>query len=254
MSRPIQFPSCAVLLSRACLVLLSCLLVLQPSCSAGEATNIRPEHIPPRIPHEFRGAWIASAGNIDWPSKPGLPVEQQKAELIALLDRAEQLRLNAIFFQVRPACDALYRSEIEPWSSFLTGQIGAGGPDYDPLSFAIEQAHARGLELHAWFNPYRAGFAGWKDIPASHVIKSKPHLVRRYGSYYWLDPSEPQVQDYTTRVILDVVRRYDIDGVHLDDYFYPYPVKGKNGKFIEFPDDPAWKKYQSAGGKLARND
>ena len=222
-------------------------------CHASEIMSIRPEHIPPRLPQEFRGAWIASAGNIDWPSKPGLTADQQKAELITLLDRAAELRLNAIFFQIRPACDALYTSEIEPWSIFLTGRIGQT-PGYDPLAFAIEQAHARGLELHAWFNPYRAGFAGWKEIPASHIIKTKPHLVRRYGSYYWLDPSEREVQDHTTHVILDVVRRYDIDGVHLDDYFYPYPVKDRAQKFIDFPDGPAWNKYRSGGGQLARND
>ena len=241
-------------LTHRALIALSLLtFTLLPILGASEIPSIRPEHVPPRIPHEFRGAWIASAGNIDWPSKPGLTAEQQKAELITLLDRAAQLRLNAIFFQVRPACDALYVSEIEPWSIFLSGKIGEA-PGFDPLAFAIEQAHARGLELHAWFNPYRAGYAAWKDVPAKHIIKAKPYLVRRYGPYYWLDPSEKEVQDYTTRVILDVVRRYDVDGVHLDDYFYPYPEKGRDGKFLPFPDNPSWSKYRSGGGKLERNE
>lgn len=234
-------------------ILLLLPLVLGNLSRTAEIPNIRPEHIPPRLAQEFRGAWIASAGNIDWPSKPGLSADQQKDELIGLLDRAAQLRLNAIFFQVRPACDALYSSELEPWSIFLSGKIGQP-PGYDPLAFAIEQAHARGLELHAWFNPYRAGYTAWKEIPSNHIIKAKPHLVRRYASFYWLDPGETEVQDHTTRVILDVVRRYNIDGVHLDDYFYPYPEKRQDGKFLEFPDNPSWSKYRTGGGHLARND
>ena len=127
--------------------------------------SIHSSDIPPRITREFRGAWIASVSNIDWPSKKDLPVEEQKKELIALLDKAAELRLNAIFLQVRPACDALYPSALEPWSEYLTGKMGQKPvPVYDPLEFAIEAAHRRGLELHAWFNPYRAGFASWKEI------------------------------------------------------------------------------------------
>lgn len=204
---------------------------------------------PPKVEREFRAAWIAVVSNIDWPSKPGLPVAEQKAELKALIEKAAELRLNALFFQVRPACDAVYRSMIEPWTEFLTGEMGkAPEPAWDPLDFAIREAHARGIELHAWFNPYRAGFVGTKTVSSRHIRKTHPKLVKPYGKYYWLDPGEKAVQDHTTRVILDVVRRYDIDGVHLDDYFYPYPESGA------FPDWVSWNRYKSGGGKLERAD
>jgi uncharacterized lipoprotein YddW (UPF0748 family) len=193
--------------------------------------------------------------NIDWPSKPGLNAAEQKAELRALLDTAAKLRLNAVFLQVRPASDALYKSAIEPWSEYLTGMMGkAPEPAYDPLHFAVEEAHARGLELHAWFNPYRAGFPHTKYTSPMHVTKKHPGWVRRYGNLLWLDPAEAGVQEYVLRVILDVVRRYDIDGVHLDDYFYPYPDPIQPGVFRDFPDDITWKRYQRAGGKLPRNE
>jgi uncharacterized lipoprotein YddW (UPF0748 family) len=213
-------------------------------------------NLPPRIMREFRGAWIATVANLNWPSKPGLPTDQQKAELRAILDNAVDLKLNAIIFQVRPACDALYKSDLEPWSDYLTGQLGkAPSPYYDPLQFAVEEAHARGLELHAWFNPYRAGILPRKgSVPAKHISKSRPQLVKNYGTHQWLDPGEEAVKEHTTRVILDVVRRYDIDGVHLDDYFYPYKEKDGRGKVIEFPDENSWKAYKKRGGKLERND
>jgi uncharacterized lipoprotein YddW (UPF0748 family) len=204
---------------------------------------------------EFRGAWIATVGNIDWPSKPGLSAMEQKAELRALMEGAVKLRLNALLLQVRPGCDAFYKSSIEPWSEFLTGQMGkAPEPAYDPLQFAIEEAHARGLELHAWFNPYRAGFASTKSVSSRHISKTHPKWIRRYGSFLWLDPSEPGVQDYVLRVILDVVRRYDIDGVHMDDYFYPYPETNKAGTPIDFPDDSNWRRYVASHGRLSRGD
>jgi len=212
--------------------------------------------LPPKVAREFRGAWIATVGNIDWPSKPGLPAAQQQAELKAIMDRAAQMKLNALILQIRPACDALYASEIEPWSEYLSGKMGvAPAPFYDPLAFAVQEAHARGLELHAWFNPYRAGIAAKKaGIDAGHVQKTRPELVRTYGKYLWLDPSEKATMDHVSRVILDVVRRYDIDGVHLDDYFYPYKERDSSGAFIEFPDEASYKKYQKAGGKLERSD
>jgi uncharacterized lipoprotein YddW (UPF0748 family) len=212
--------------------------------------SISPGHIPPLPEREFRGAWIAVVSNIDWPSKPGLSTEDQKGELRKLIQTAAELRLNAIFFQVRPACDAVYKSAIEPWSEFLNGETGKAPPGYfDPLHFAIQEAHARGIELHAWFNPYRAGFVGRK-VSSRHIRKTHPHLVRPYANYYWLDPGDGAVQNHTTKVILDVVRRYDIDGVHLDDYFYPYP----DAKAGDFPDQPSWNRYRSAGGKLERAD
>lgn len=205
---------------------------------------------------EFRGAWVATVGNINWPSKPGLPAEQQKAELLAMLNSAQDLKLNAILLQVRPACDAFYQSELEPWSDYLTGELGkAPVPFYDPLAFAVTEAHARGLELHAWFNPYRAGILPHKGpVPAGHISRARPWLVKKYGAHLWLDPGEDAVKDYTLKVILDVVRRYDIDGVHLDDYFYPYKEKDGRGNALEFPDDPSFNAYRKGGGKLERAD
>jgi uncharacterized lipoprotein YddW (UPF0748 family) len=210
----------------------------------------------PEPPREFRGAWVATVANIDWPSTPGLPTERQRAELSAIIDRAAQLHLNVIIFQVRPACDALYVSQLEPWSAFLTGQQGrVPEPAYDPLEFAVHEAHKRGIELHAWFNPYRARhFEDKSPAAETHISKTRPELVRPYGRYLWLDPGEPAVQEYSQRVILDVVRRYDIDAVHLDDYFYPYPERDAAGKPIDFPDGSSWERYVQSGGKLARDD
>jgi len=210
----------------------------------------------PPVRREFRGVWVATVDNIDWPSKPGLSAEQQQAELIAILDRVTAMRLNAVVFQIRPACDALYASKYEPWSEFLTGRMGqAPQPYYDPLAFAITEAHRRGLELHAWFNPYRARHpAGKSEISPDHISKKRPELVRQYGSYLWLDPGDKEVQKHSLQVIRDVVRRYDLDGVHIDDYFYPYKEKGSDGKNLDFPDEPSWQRYQKSGGKLARDD
>ena len=220
------------------------------------ATYVSSKNVPPPPPREFRGAWVASVGNINWPSQSGLTTAQQKAELTAILDRAVQLRLNAILLQVRPACDALYNSKYEPWSEYLTGRMGAAPrPFYDPLAFAVGEAHRRGLELHAWFNPFRARDAKSKSpISLNHISRTRPQLVKPYGTQLWLDPGEQAVRDYSVNVILDVVRRYDIDGVHLDDYFYPYKEKNGSGGYKDFPDWPSWKRYLSSGGKLGRED
>jgi len=210
---------------------------------------------PPQVAREFRGLWAATVNNIDWPSRRGLDSASQKRELLALLDRATALRFNAIILQVRPACDALYESRIEPWSEYLTGRMGqAPSPFYDPLAFAVAEAHKRGLELHAWFNPYRARFRDLKTpVAPNHVSRSHPEWVRPYGPYLWLDPAEPGTRDYSLSVVMDVVRRYDIDGVHFDDYFYPYP-ESAGGRETDFPDDAPWRRYQEQGGKLSRGD
>jgi uncharacterized lipoprotein YddW (UPF0748 family) len=196
---------------------------------------------------EFRGAWVATVFNLDWPSKAGLPAEEQKAQLRAMLDRAHQLNLNAILLQVRSVSDACYASKREPWSAFLSGKQGVD-PGYDPLAFAITEAHARGIELHAWFNPFRAGTSTKAFYAANHVTRTHPEWVRTYGGQFWLDPGEPEARRYILETILDVVKRYDIDGVHIDDYFYPYPVKG-----ADFPDDATWQHYGQASG-MARAD
>ncbi|MCL4511682.1 MAG: family 10 glycosylhydrolase [Bacteroidetes bacterium] len=179
---------------------------------------------PPK--RELRGAWIATVVNIDWPSQPGLPSSQQQAQLISILDQLKSMGINAVFFQIRPECDALYQSSIEPWSYWLTGKQGQPPiPFYDPLQFAIQEAHKRGMELHAWFNPYRAlrDTSQVYDVPDStHVTVRHPDWILKFGKLKILNPGLPQVRDYITSVIMDVVRRYDIDGVHFDDYFYPY--------------------------------
>ena len=209
--------------------------------------------VPPEVPREFRAAWIATVANIDWPSEPGLPVDEQKAELREMLDRAAALNLNAVIFQVRPHADALYDSPHEPWSFYLTGEQGtAPDPHYDPLKFAVDAAHERGLELHAWFNPYRAGHPADSSARApTHVSNQHPSWVREYGDYLWLDPGVPAARDHTHRVIMDVVRRYDIDGVHFDDYFYPYPSYADGAPF---PDSASWARARQNGWEGSRED
>ena len=176
---------------------------------------------------EFRGAWIATVINLDWPSSPNLSVEKQKNELIDLLDDLKSVNINAVVFQVRSEADAMYPSEIEPWSYWLTGKQGvAPEPFYDPLKFAIEEAHKRGMELHAWFNPYRAERQINNYInDANHVTEKHPDWILTFSqaNIKLLDPGLPQVREYVVSVVQDVVTRYDVDGVHFDDYFYPYP-------------------------------
>jgi uncharacterized lipoprotein YddW (UPF0748 family) len=203
----------------------------------------------------MRAAWVATVANIDWPSTNAVTTSQQKVELLAILDRALELRLNTIIFQVRPACDALYFSSIEPWSEYLTGTMGRPpSPYYDPLSFAVTEAHRRGLELHAWFNPFRARhLVARSPISQRHISKTHPELVRQYGRYLWLDPGEKTAQDYSLQVVMDVVKRYDIDGVHFDDYFYPYAEKDGRGRDLDFPDASSWRRY-GAGSGLNRQD
>ena len=202
----------------------------------------------------MRAVWVATVGNMDWPSRRGLSTAQQQGELLAILDKLVALRMNAMVLQVRPAADALYASTIEPWSDFLTGTMGrAPDPYYDPLSFAVTEAHRRGIELHVWINPYRAQDPSTPAVSANHVSRTHPELVRRYGPYLWLDPGDPAVRALTTRVVLDLVRRYDIDAVHMDDYFYPYR-EHRRGRAIEFPDDATYRRYRRDGGQLARDD
>jgi uncharacterized lipoprotein YddW (UPF0748 family) len=222
----------------------------------GGASPAGAQPAPPAIPREFRAAWVASVANIDWPSRPGLSTWEQQAELTAILNRAVALNLNAVILQVRPAADALYESPYEPWSAYLTGVEGrAPEPFYDPLAFAVAEAHKRGLELHAWFNPYRARHASARGAPArTHVSVVHPALVRTYARYQWMDPGDPAVRAQTIRVMLDVVRRYDVDGIHIDDYFYPYPELGRDSIAIPFPDSVTYRRYVRGGGTLALDD
>jgi uncharacterized lipoprotein YddW (UPF0748 family) len=238
-------------------VLLLSLFVLSSfNTACGQTSGTPALGAPPPVAREFRGVWIATVGNIDWPSRPGLSTRQQQQELIEMLDRAAALRLNAVILQVRPSADALYASPYEPWSEYLTGTMGrAPDPYYDPLEFAVTEAHHRGLELHAWFNPYRARHPSARSRPSrNHISVTHPELVKRYGSMLWMDPGEPAVRELTTRVVLDVVRRYDIDGVHIDDYFYPYKETDRRGRTIDFPDGPSWRRYRASGGTLGKDD
>ena len=190
--------------------------------------------------YEFRAVWIATYVNIDWPSKNNLTTDQQKLEFTRILDMHQQNGMNAVVVQIRPAADALYPSPLEPWSEYLTGRQGQGPqPFYDPLEFMIQEAHKRGMEFHAWCNPYRAVFrVNRSSIAANHISKIHPDWVVTYGDARYLDPGNKQVQLFVVSVIRDMLKRYDIDGIHFDDYFYPYRIAGK-----EFPDNASYLKY-----------
>ncbi len=200
---------------------------------------------------EFRGAWVTTVWNSDWPSKAGLPVAQQQAELIEIIKKLQDLNFNALILQVRPEGDALYNSQLEPWSAWISGKQGqAPTPFYDPLEFAIAECHKRNIELHAWFNPYRAktSIKEGSNVPP-HIAKTNPEAVYQWGNQLWMDPGEKIVQDRAYNVIIDVVRRYDLDGIHLDDYFYPYPIANQS-----FPDNKTYAAYKASGGGLSLED
>jgi uncharacterized lipoprotein YddW (UPF0748 family) len=200
---------------------------------------------------EFRGVWVASVAHIDWPGAAGLAGAAQRAQALAILDAVARVNGNAIVLQVRPMADALYASALEPWSAMLSGRQGeAPDPPYDPLAFWIAESHRRGLELHAWFNPFRARHPSNTSAAApNHVEVRRPDLVRRYGKHLWLDPGEPEAAKHSLGVIADVLARYDIDGIHYDDYFYPYPEAE-----APFPDEASFARYRDGGGGLARDD
>ncbi len=236
--------------------------------AATPATSV-PLALPPAVPREFRAAWVSpiyDRGFRDWPSSPGLSPDQQRAELEKLLDDAASIGLNAVILHVRLAGDALYPSKYAPWSALFSGQSGVGpSPSYDPLAFAVQAAHARGLQLHAWFNPFRAALPGVPGKAAStHVTRQHPEWVVKYGTQTWIDPGIPAARKYVLETILDVARRYDVDGIHLDDYFYPYResrtytrrVKKKRVRVheeIPFPDARSWKRYGAANGFTDRD-
>ncbi|WP_330329538.1 family 10 glycosylhydrolase [Streptomyces sp. NBC_00536] len=194
----------------------------------------------------FRGMWVASVENVDWPSAAGLSAGDQEAELVELLDTAVRRRLNAVVLQVRPTADAMWPSALEPWSQWLTGRQGVD-PGWDPLGTAVARAHERGLELHAWFNPYRvANHANPSLLVPEHPARLHPEWVVPYGGKLYYNPGLPEVRDFVQRAMLDAVRRYPLDAVHWDDYFYPYPVDGQY-----FDDDRAFEEHGSGFGSRA---
>ncbi|HIL56901.1 MAG TPA: glycoside hydrolase family 10 protein, partial [Rhodothermales bacterium] len=174
--------------------------------------------------HEFRGAWVASVANLDWPSCNGCSSSVQQTQLVQIMDGLKEAGVNAVVFQVRTESDALYDSPYEPWSYWLTGEQGtAPDPFFDPLELAVELAHERGMELHAWINPYRADRGSSYPKADNHVTNTHPEWILSYPSgIKILDPGIPDVRDHVTGVIGDILRRYDVDGIHYDDYFYPY--------------------------------
>lgn len=237
------------------------------------------------LKREFRGVWIASVANIDWPSRPSLSSEIQREEFRTILNHHKKNGINAVVVQVRPSADAFYRSELEPWSEWLTGIKGENpDPEYDPLTFMVEEAHERGMEFHAWLNPYRAIFDAKKfyedsshipldslnnsienfsnsdfstgpdlfskeayynllnllAVDTSLLVYKHPDWFLQYGNKIYFDPGIPEVQDHIASVVEDIVRRYDVDAIHMDDYFYPYKIAG-----VEFPDSLSFKKYGS---------
>ena len=195
---------------------------------------------------EWRAAWVASVAHIDWPKEAGLQAHVLRGQILEIAQRAQALGLNALILQVRPAADALYRSELEPPSEYLQAH-GQPEAHFDALQEWVTACHAHGLELHAWFNPYRARHPSARQpIHEQHVARRHPAWVHRYGDLLWLDPGHPEAQAHSLNVISDVVRRYDIDGVHVDDYFYPYPIKGSDGRDLPFPDDETFRRHRRA--------
>ncbi|MEP6927764.1 MAG: family 10 glycosylhydrolase [Ginsengibacter sp.] len=190
--------------------------------------------------YEFRGVWVATVDNIDFPSTKFLTTDSQKAEFIGLLNMHKRNGMNAVVVQIRPAADAFYPSQYEPWSEWLTGTQGKPpAPYYDPLEFMITETHKRGMEFHAWMNPYRAEFSiGKSSIAPTHITKIHPEWFLNYGGKKYFDPGNKAVQQFVNNVVKDVVNRYNIDAVHFDDYFYPYRISGN-----EFGDTASFRKY-----------
>ena len=217
-------------------IFLSAALMLSALAStafAAETTNPKTE---------FRGAWIHTVHQGQYAK---MTTEENKAYLRDILDKLKVAGCNAVVFQVRPSADALYPSEFEPWSRFLTGKAGvAPAPMWDPLQFMIDESHARGMELHAWLNPYRVTTSKNEKLPANHIYNKYPERFLTYDGKLYFDPGLPENRKFIEDVVKDIVTRYNVDAIHMDDYFYPYPVKG-----VVFPDGKSfckvWKRHGS---------
>ncbi len=214
----------------------------------GFSISLNAKNYPKR---EMRAVWIATVANIDWPSNQNLSTEEQKAEMIAILDAVKAYNMNTVIFQIRPDADALYVSKLEPWSEWLTGKQGvAPDPWYDPLQFTIDECRKRGLDIHVWLNPYRAvqNIDKGQSAP-EHVSNTHPDWMITYGNKKYFDPGIPAVRDHVASVVSDLVRRYDLDAIHMDDYFYPYKIEGS-----EFPDDSSFKEFGGNYGPERKDD
>ncbi|WP_173021538.1 glycoside hydrolase family 10 protein [Lewinella sp. W8] len=224
-------------------VVLCLLFSLRVDANGGTENFSRATDPPGR---ELRGVWMATVLNIDYPQRPTTDASTLMADFRSQLFRLRRAGINAIFFQVRPAGDAIYPSRYAPWSEWLTGQQGtAPASDFDPLAFMIKEAHAQGVELHAWVNPYRAAMTlDSTRFAAKHLYHRHPDWIRAYGGRQYLDPGLPQVRQHLGLVIEELVDNYDLDGIHFDDYFYPYPVQG-----VTFPDSTTYLRY-GAGKSL----
>jgi uncharacterized lipoprotein YddW (UPF0748 family) len=222
--------------------------ILQFNCLLLITYCLLPIHSTAQTKPEFRGVWVATVENIDWPSSKNLTTELQKEEFIKLLNMHKANGMNALVVQIRPATDAFYPSLYEPWSEYLTGKQGkAPSPYYDPLQFMITETHKRNMEFHAWMNPYRANFnVNTSSISATHITKLYPQWFLTYGDKKYFDPGNKEAQQYVTNVVKDVVSRYNVDAIHFDDYFYPYRLPNK-----EFPDNASYLKY---GKGLSKDD
>lgn len=219
-----------IIMKRIATISLTLFLLLQVVCSYSQVVNA------PK--HEFRAVWVATVDNIDWPTKKNLSSEEQIKEIIETLDMNKKLGMNAIILQIRPTSDALYQSNFEPWSRYLTGQAGKKPyPYYDPLKIWVEETHKRGMELHAWLNPYRINISEKELLPANHVAFKHPEWIIKYGKKLYFDPAVPAARTFVKDVVKDIVVNYDIDAIHFDDYFYPYPLKH------DFPDTLSFKLY-----------
>lgn len=208
--------------------LLALFLLLASGCGAS-ARGENPKR-------EFRGAWLHVIGQSQWQDKT---TEQAKAYIRDQFDRLQNAGCNAVIFQVRPTADAMYKSDLEPWTSWLTGKRGkAPSPMWDPMEYAIDEAHRRGLEFHAWLNPYRVTSTAKEVLPASHMSNKHPERFFRYNGQVLFDPAYQENRDFICEVVSDILDRYDVDAIHIDDYFYPYPAKGK-----AIPDDKSYAKF-----------
>lgn len=219
-------------------LVLACVLTLvTPAFAAGT----------PSASEEMRGVWVSSVYNLDYPASPTTDPDKLKAEADEILDNCVKWGLNAVFLQVRPSGDALYKSDLFPWSKYLTGSVGTAPQDgFDPLEYWVEAAHKRGLELHAWINPYRitrSKDTEWNSLPSTHPAKMNPDWVVKYsdGNYYF-NPGIPEVRDLVTRGAVEIVQNYDVDGLHMDDYFYPG---------TDFNDAATYQKYGSSFSNIA---